>query len=106
MCRQVIVSRCFLLVNVHVSELSVQVWPELVTDSRKQTVLVEGIIHHPAAEVEKDFVHQGEKRRLGDDLLSLQRHKKREIITYPKSVVVTILLLIVDDLFIETLLKA
>lgn len=50
-------ARCFLLKNIHVPQLNIDVRGNLVTNARKKSVLVKSIVHDILSEVQKDFVN-------------------------------------------------
>lgn len=70
------VSRCLLLIDIHISQLRMEVRRELVADAGEEAVLVKRIVNNLSAEVDEHFVHDGDKRCFGRQLFAGERDEK------------------------------
>ena len=104
--RNVTITRRFLLIHVHVSQLCIEVLRKLVADPCEESVLVESIVRYIAAEIQEHFVGEYGKGYLRCKFLTLQRYEEGEVIANAKGIDVSFLLLVGHYFFIEPLFQS
>lgn len=101
----ILVSGRFLLIDLHVSQLCVEVRCELVADAGEEAILVEGIVDNLTTKVDEYFVHDGEEWRFRYDFFARERNEERKVIAKPVIKIVTVEQFVAGNLTVETLFE-
>lgn len=104
--RHVLVAGCFLLVDVHIAQLRVEMGGELVAYAGEKPILIEGVINDFTTEIEEHFIHDGYEGCPGGELFAFERNEKGEVIPQPVVEVVARQQLVVSDLAVEPFFEA